>query len=303
MAGLGWLRTGTITVTNGSKAVTGTDTIWGGGVVNPGDIILLPNGALGEVESVGSNAALTLKQAYTGATASAQPYAIIRMLPSGNVAADLAAALQALIQRYGITLDQLMEWLDGAGAVSFTDGTTTLAGLHGLRKLMADIDASIKLRDERRIVLGAGADNGVDQLQLSGSAYIPGGMSPVFQRRVTGDLAAGAWTPVFSGAVMPTGVYMMHAYVNNFGAGGVAFMSTFAGLMCWYADPTNSAEMCEIVTHFAGHAPRQDVPIKFRTVQLDSGGSMRFEIFSQNQLTALGTDHSKIIDLKFIRLA
>lgn len=139
MAGLGWLRTGTITVTNGSRNVGGTDTMWSGGVVNPGDIILLPNGQLGEVESVGSNTALTLKQAYTGATASAQPYAIIRMLPSGNVAADLAAALQALIQRYGITLDQLMEWLDSTGAVSFSDGTTTLSGLHGLRKLMADI--------------------------------------------------------------------------------------------------------------------------------------------------------------------
>lgn len=141
MAGLGWLRTGTITVTNGSKAVTGTDTIWGGGVVNPGDIILLPNGALGEVESVGSNTALTLKLAYTGATASAQPYAIIRMLPSGNVAADLAAALQALIQRSGSTLDQLFELFDSYGAVSFSDGTTTLSGLHGLRKLMADIAA------------------------------------------------------------------------------------------------------------------------------------------------------------------
>lgn len=139
MAGLSWLRAGTITVTNGSRAVVGTDTIWSGGVVNPGDIILLPNGTLGEVESVGSNAALTLKQAYTGATASAQPYAIIRMLPSGNVAADLAASLQALIQRYGITLDQLMEWLDSGGTVSFSDGTTTLSVLHGLRKLMADV--------------------------------------------------------------------------------------------------------------------------------------------------------------------
>lgn len=139
MAGLGWLRAGTIAVNNGSRNVNGTDTIWGGGVVNSGDIILLPNGTLGEVESISSNTALTLKQAYTGATASAQPYAIIRMLPSGNVAADLAADLQALIQRYGITLDQLMEWLDGASVTSFSDGTTTLSGLHGLRKLMADI--------------------------------------------------------------------------------------------------------------------------------------------------------------------
>jgi hypothetical protein len=143
MAGLGWLRTGTIAVTNGGRNVGGTDTIWGGGVVNPGDIILLPNGTLGEVESVGSNAALTLKQAYTGATASAQPYAIIRMLPSGNVAADLAAQFTATSQRYHLSLDQFVAFLDSTGIVSFSDGDTTIAGLHGLRKLMADIAAAL----------------------------------------------------------------------------------------------------------------------------------------------------------------
>jgi len=150
MAGLSWLRAGTIMVTNGSRAVTGTDTIWSGGVVNPGDMIQLPNGSLGEVEAISSNTSLTLKLAYTGATASAQPYAIIRMLPSGNVAADLAADLQALIQRYGITLDQLVDLLDSTGAVSFSDGTTTLQGLHGLRKLMADISGLGLLAQQHR---------------------------------------------------------------------------------------------------------------------------------------------------------
>lgn len=154
MAGLSWLRTGTITVSNGSRNVGGTDTIWGGGVVNPGDIILLPNGTLGEVESIGSNTALTLKQAYTGATASAQPYAIIRMLPSGNVAADLAAGVQALIQRAGATFDQLFELLDSYGVVSFSDGTTTLSGLHGLRKLMADIALRVSMDSAGRVGLG-----------------------------------------------------------------------------------------------------------------------------------------------------
>ena len=143
MAGLGWLRTGAITVTNGGRNVGGTDTIWGGGVVNPGDIILLPNGTLGEVESVGSNTALTLKQAYTGATASAQPYAIIRMLPSGNVAADLAAQFTATSQRYHLTLDQFVSFLDSTSIVSFSDGDTTITGLHGLRKLMADIESAL----------------------------------------------------------------------------------------------------------------------------------------------------------------
>lgn len=141
MAGIAWMRTGTIAVTNGSKAVTGTDTIWGNGVINPGDMIQLPNGSLGEVEAIASNSntSLTLKLAYTGASASAQPYAIIRMLPSGNVAAGLAADLQALIQRYGITLDQFVDLLDSTGTVSFSDGTTTLSGLSGLRKVMTDI--------------------------------------------------------------------------------------------------------------------------------------------------------------------
>lgn len=219
MAGLGWLRTGTITVTNGSKAVTGTDTIWGGGVVNPGDIILLPNGTLGEVEAVVSNAALTLKLAYTGATASAQPYAIIRMLPSGNVAADLAAGLQALVQRYGGTLDQLYELLDSNGVVSFSDGTTVLSGLHGLRKLMADIESALpkaggvvggSLAVEGS--LGVGTSAPAAKLNIVGGQYIHRLDSPL---SVSAAMSAGVINRVW-GLSAPFGADA--ASVSNAGA-------------------------------------------------------------------------------------
>lgn len=135
MAGVAWERRGTIAVLNGSKAVTGVDTVWSGGVVSQGDIILLPNGSMGEVDVVTSNTSLSLKQAYAGATASAQAYAVIRMLPSGNVAADLAAKFLAVLQRYNMTIDQLVALLSSTGTASFSDGTTTIAGLRGLRGL------------------------------------------------------------------------------------------------------------------------------------------------------------------------
>lgn len=303
MAGLGWLRTGTITVTNGSKAVTGTDTIWGGGVVNPGDIILLPNGALGEVESVGSNTALTLKQAYAGATASAQPYAIIRMLPSGNVAADLAAQFTATLQRYHLTLDQFVSFLDSTSIVSFSDGDTTITGLHGLRKLMADIDASIKLRDERRIVLGTGADNGVDKLQVAGSASIRDGLSPTYTHVVTGNLSANTWTPLFQGGVMPSGLYLMRAEVHTTAAGGLVYDTTFVGHLYWHAETTNAGDVCEIPTQFSGHA-LNGVVMKFRTRMTMAGspGLAIFELHTTEVLSGLDGSGAKRITIKFIRI-
>jgi len=222
MAGLSWLRAGTITATNGSRNVGGTDTIWSGGVVNPGDIILLPNGTLGEVESVGSNTTLTLKQAYTGATASAQPYAIIRMLPTGNVAADLAAGLQALIQRSGITLDQLFELFDSNGVVSFSDGETTLSGLHGLRKLMADIAI--------RPALDASGNLGVGVTPASWAGY------KALQVQKVGVFGSG------DSGYLTKNVYYGDSGPKLIGDGQALLFAMEAGTYRWYASQPGTAE-------------------------------------------------------------
>jgi hypothetical protein len=64
---MSWYRTGTVAVTNGSKNVTGTGTLWASSV-NAGDAFALvdanlnPTGAWYEVETVTSNTAIVLKQ-------------------------------------------------------------------------------------------------------------------------------------------------------------------------------------------------------------------------------------------------
>lgn len=222
MAGLSWLRAGTIAVVNGSKNVTGTDTVWGNGVVNPGDIIQLPNGSFGEVEAIASNTLLTLKLAYTGATASAQAYAIIRMLPSGNVAADLAAGVQALLQRYNITLDQLMGLLDSSSVVSFTDGTTTLLQLSGLRKLMADIAA--------RPALDASGNLGVGVTPASWAGY------KALQVQKVGVFGSG------DSGYLTKNVYYGASGPKLIGDGQALLFAMEAGTYRWYASQSGTAE-------------------------------------------------------------
>lgn len=81
-------RQGTVTVTQGSKIVTGVDTAFNVVGIYAGDIFSLvdgnniPTGSLYEVASVESDTKLTLLQAYQGTTGSAKGYVIMNM--AGN---------------------------------------------------------------------------------------------------------------------------------------------------------------------------------------------------------------------------
>lgn len=81
-------RQGTITVTRGSKIVTGVDTAFNVVGIYAGDIFSLvdenniPTGSLYEVASVESDTKLTLLQAYQGTSGSAKNYVIMNM--AGN---------------------------------------------------------------------------------------------------------------------------------------------------------------------------------------------------------------------------
>ena len=85
---MSWYRTGTVAVTNGSKTVTGTDTLWASSV-NVGDAFALvdanlnPTGAWYEVESVTNNTTLVLKQSYAGTTGSNKTYCVFNLV--GNM--------------------------------------------------------------------------------------------------------------------------------------------------------------------------------------------------------------------------
>lgn len=81
-------RAGTVTVTQGSKIITGVDTAFNTVGIYAGDIFSLvdgnniPTGSLYEVASVESDTKLTLLQAYRGTSGSAKNYVIMNM--AGN---------------------------------------------------------------------------------------------------------------------------------------------------------------------------------------------------------------------------
>jgi hypothetical protein len=107
---MSWYRTGTVTVTNGSKTVTGVGTLWTT-AVNAGDAFALvdanlnPTGAWYEVESVTNNTTLVLKQSYAGTTGSNKQYCVFNLV--GNMTtpsfaqrlATFFASFQSLIDK------------------------------------------------------------------------------------------------------------------------------------------------------------------------------------------------------------
>ena len=106
---MSWYRKGTVAVTNGSKNVTGTDTLWASGV-NVGDAFALvdanlnPTGAWYEVETVTSNTAIVLKQSYAGATESNKTYCVFNLV--GNMTTPSFA------QRLAQFFDQFQDLVD-----------------------------------------------------------------------------------------------------------------------------------------------------------------------------------------------
>lgn len=99
---MSWYSTGTISVTNGSTAVTGTDTLWAT-QISAGDALYI-DGLLYEILTVGSNTSLQLRTAYAGTTGSNRTYRVIRFYSNTGVG-DLALRVQQLTARYEGALD------------------------------------------------------------------------------------------------------------------------------------------------------------------------------------------------------
>ena len=76
--------TGTVAVTNGSKVVTGTSTLWSANVDRGMLLRVAGAGRYYPVGSVDSNTQVTLADAYEGATASGQAYALTRLGTAGS---------------------------------------------------------------------------------------------------------------------------------------------------------------------------------------------------------------------------
>lgn len=97
-----WIRSGTVTLTGGSKAVAGTGTAWLANVME-GDQFNTPTGPY-EVESVANDGSLQLATAYAGPTASNIAYSIVptqgRIVPVAKKLSDLLTNVGAMKDAY-----------------------------------------------------------------------------------------------------------------------------------------------------------------------------------------------------------
>ncbi|MGN8346374.1 tail fiber domain-containing protein [Pseudomonas sp. SMV71] len=98
-----WYKTGTVSVTLNSNAVTGTGTAF---IVNSrvGDAFRGPDGRWYEVTNVASNTAISIDPPYQGTTATAGAYALA---PMQGYVKDSADALRAIVNTYGVQLAAL----------------------------------------------------------------------------------------------------------------------------------------------------------------------------------------------------
>ncbi|MDK3072777.1 pyocin knob domain-containing protein [Sedimentitalea sp. JM2-8] len=147
---MAWYSTGTVAVTNGSTAVTGTGTGWFG-ALQDGWGFVGPDGRVYEIDTVVSATSITLAQAYQGTTASGQAYSAF---PTNAIEIDLAAAIQQLITDF-------QSVVTGAGAGKFDAGSVAAPGV----AFEVDPDTGLRRVSANKVALVAG---GADQLALTG---------------------------------------------------------------------------------------------------------------------------------------
>ncbi|WP_270806082.1 hypothetical protein [Aeromonas sp. QDB62] len=123
MAGL-WQRTGNVTVTNGSKIVTGFGTKWKTGTlpIQKGHTFYGPDNAAYEVDTVVSDENILLVDAYRGGTLANQGYRID--ITRTSTISQFAADLASLVAKYRAWFDGMMTWLTGSGDVAILNPDT-----------------------------------------------------------------------------------------------------------------------------------------------------------------------------------
>lgn len=123
MAGL-WPRTGNVTVTNGSKTITGFGTKWKTGTlpIQKGHAFYGPDNFAYEVDTVVSDESLTLVEAYRGSTLANQAYRID--ITRTSTISQFAAELASLVAKYRAWFDGMMTWLTGSGDVAILNPDT-----------------------------------------------------------------------------------------------------------------------------------------------------------------------------------
>lgn len=183
MAGL-WQRTGNVTVTNGSKTVTGFGTKWKTGVlpIQKGHTFYGPDNAAYEVDTVVSDESILLVDAYRGGTLANQAYRID--ITRTSTISQFAADLASLVGKYRTWFDGMMTWLTGSGDVSIlnpdTGANTTIPswkkvaseGEGQAARAKVEADRSKTEADRAAAAANATAEAGTGSLMRVGGATI-----------------------------------------------------------------------------------------------------------------------------------
>lgn len=119
MAGL-WYRVGTVTLTNGSKAVVGYGTKWKSANPLPGKGSMLcgPDGKVYEVDTVADDTNMTLVSNYTGTSGAGQGYALVLM---ALTIPQFSTQLSQFVQKNSLFASQINTLLTATGDVNLTD--------------------------------------------------------------------------------------------------------------------------------------------------------------------------------------
>lgn len=150
---MGWYRSGTVSVNNGSPTVTGSGTAFLSSKAKPGDLWRGPDFSSYEILSVNSNTSITLAENYRGSSVSGAAYAIV---PTISPMRDLVDPVQTLVSDYSTVKAD-------AGAGRFSGGSEAAPGISsktdadtGLAWLAANALALIAAGAEVARASGAG---------------------------------------------------------------------------------------------------------------------------------------------------
>lgn len=203
-----WYSSGTVTVTNGQKAVTGNGTDFVSNVI-AGQGFIGPDNRVYEIEQVVSATLLVLRTVYLGSTGTA----LYSIIPTQSLMKDLADAASQLIASFaGVR--------DGIGAGLISDGVLAAPGIRfatdqdtGLRRYADNAMALVTSGADRLIISNAGvgigaANNGRGALLIQGTDQAATDLSD--------DGAHG-------------GSLFIRAFGNGFNAGGALLLGTTFG--------------------------------------------------------------------------
>ena len=109
-----WYRDGSVTLTKGSNAVTGTNTYWLTAGLNPGDIFKV-DGVDYEIVSITDNTHLTIAGNYAGTTGSDKAYAIVRNF-TATMPSKIASQTAELLGDFAKYVDTDMQSIHGKSA-------------------------------------------------------------------------------------------------------------------------------------------------------------------------------------------